>query len=422
MKDLYTFDVNDELALGTYHSVKKAYDAFFNELQIPYLVATADSGSIGGDYSHEYHFATSIGEDNIASCTSCSYVANEELAEKGSRSDSPIPQLGDVQTWLGVTQDGKTLIKAYYPKSAASDSTTSLPDLPNTFVLKKVVPTLDSGVEDPLKAWKYTKDDSVVGSGSPEHETAPTLAILHIFDRSLAALIPQLLSSTTPLPYSIASKQSTEVITSDAKSGRQLDLVRIRPGDPCPQCADGTLKVDRAVELGHTFHLGTRYSTPLEASIVLSDGKRVPMSMGCHGIGISRMIGAVASIMADSKGLNWPRVIAPYEVVIVPGKGLEADAVAIYDSLSAEDNCETLIDVTLDDRSHDMGWKLNDADLIGYPVIVVLGKAWKQKRECELQCRQLGGLRINVPEADVRRVVTDLLDRLSAGEMSKETR
>jgi prolyl-tRNA synthetase len=113
--------------------------------------------------------------------------------------------------------------------------------------------------------------------------------------------------------------------------------------------------------------------------------------MGCHGIGVSRLIGAVAEILADSKGLNWPRVIAPYEVVVVPAQGNESDAATVYDALMDDARGITTepVDTVLDDREHPFPWKMRDADLIGYPVIVVVGRHWKQKRVCEVQCRRL---------------------------------
>lgn len=269
MKDLYTFDSTSEAALKTYGEVRAAYADFFDELKMPYLVANADSGDMGGNLSHEYHFATPAGEDNVISCESCDHVTNEELIE------GPI-----------------------------SDST------------------------------------------------------------------------------------------------------------KCPRCNAGPLKVQRAVELGHTFHLGTRYSEPLGAVINNHLGERAALEMGCHGIGVSRLIGAVTSILADEKGLNWPRVMAPFEAVIVPAKGLGPDAEHVYDMLSTSSGTGAPVDAVIDDRRHEMGWKFQDADLIGYPVIIVLGRGWKTGRKCEVQCRRLNSLKEEVPEADLVTFVNSLLGRL----------
>jgi prolyl-tRNA synthetase len=186
-------------------------------------------------------------------------------------------------------------------------------------------------------------------------------------------------------------------------TSNKLSLVRVHDGDRCSQCEKGTLTSNPAVELGHTFHLGTRYSEVLNASVSVnsavldgsaeSGGKSskeliVPMQMGCHGIGVSRMISAVVNRLADDKGLNWPRAIAPYEVVVVPGKGLDSVAEQVYDSLTLGNSKP--VDTLLDDRDKGMGWKLGDADLIGYPVIVVVGNGWKKNQTLEVQCRRLG--------------------------------
>ena len=184
-------------------------------------------------------------------------------------------------------------------------------------------------------------------------------------------------------------------------TSNKLSLVRVHDGDQCSHCADGHLTSNPAVELGHTFHLGTRYSEVLQASVSVnpavlgessssgSSGKEqiVPMQMGCHGIGVSRMISAVANRLADTKGLNWPRAIAPFEVVVVPAQGLDPVAETVYDTLTSN---SSPVDTLLDDREKGMGWKLGDADLLGYPVIVVVGNGWKKNKTLEVQCRRLG--------------------------------
>ncbi|RDA86008.1 hypothetical protein CP532_4858 [Ophiocordyceps camponoti-leonardi (nom. inval.)] len=156
----------------------------------------------------------------------------------------------------------------------------------------------------------------------------------------------------------------------------------------CPSCSKGSLKLRRALELGHMFFLGTRYSEPLDLRVRTPDGSQdpVPVQMGCYGIGVSRLVGAVAEHMSDKRGLVWPRAIAPFEVVVVPSSPVTPEAVEFYDKLVDHGN----MDVVLDDRSETFGWKMQDADLIGYPITVVLGRAWRDGATCEVQCRNLG--------------------------------
>jgi prolyl-tRNA synthetase len=215
------------------------------------------------------------------------------------------------------------------------------------------------------------------------------------------------------------------IINKDPSTHQPLNLLRISDGDVCPRCTDGRLKVQRAIELGHTFHLGTRYSEPLSATVNLPDNDlnalgieaalstQVPMQMGCHGIGVSRMIGAVADTLADGKGLNWPRVMAPFEVVIIPGKGLDDASLKVYDTLCKvpTDAGNPRLDLILDDRAASFPWKMKDADLVGYPVIVVVGRRWKAESICEVQCRRLQ-LRQEVAIEELSDYVRSLLARL----------
>ncbi|MBE3042058.1 hypothetical protein IMZ48_05645 [Candidatus Bathyarchaeota archaeon] len=152
--------------------------------------------------------------------------------------------------------------------------------------------------------------------------------------------------------------------------------------------------------MGHTFHLGDRYSAAMKAMVTMppapgsrDTGRTSPMQMGCYGVGITRMMGAVADSLADGKGLMWPLSIAPYEVAIVPDKSLVEEALPVYDLVAGmtreQGGSSAPVDVILDDRAESIPWKLKDADLTGYPILVVMGRAWKQGRGCEVQCRSL---------------------------------
>lgn len=398
MKDLYTFDYSIESALVTYGEVRAAYSRLFDELKIPYLVAEASSGDIGGDLSHEYHLPTLIGEDNVISCTSCDYVANEELATtRPSPSDDTSSTSAKV--WRGVSKDRSTLINVWYPASFSDDDV-------NTHAIKSILPELDSSLGDPIPFWSPTTPEQ----SNPSKPRQP-LRLVNIIDYRLGERLASALTMTA-VPDMLLPEGSnldlsiieTDYITS-LPNGDVLNTIRIRDGDSCPRCESGKLKFQKAIELGHTFHLGTRYSDPLEAHVQipsnLVEGKAeaqrtgkmttVSMQMGCHGIGVSRIIGAVADHLADEKGLNWPRAIAPFEVVVIPGKGLEKDGVIVSEYL-ANSQVPRQLDLLLDDRSESLPWKMRDADLIGYPVLIILGKGWSSDRLCEVQCRRLSSV------------------------------
>jgi prolyl-tRNA synthetase len=195
---------------------------------------------------------------------------------------------------------------------------------------------------------------------------------------------------------------------------QELNLVRAASGDKCPQCEDGQLLVQKAIEIGHTFHLGDRYSKRLGAEIESTDGKGAskPMQMGCHGIGISRLIAAVASVLADDRGLNWPRAIAPFQAVIIPqNPELTEEAAALYDKITS--GCPD-VDIIIDDRpKRGLPHKLFEADAIGFPIILVLGKSWEEGK-VEIQCRRLGRTK-NDPHVlveDISTVINTLLGQL----------
>ncbi|KAF2648371.1 prolyl-tRNA synthetase-like protein [Lophiostoma macrostomum CBS 122681] len=357
MKDLYTFDYTEEQALATYQATRIAYNNLFDELKIPYLVADADSGNMGGKLSHEYHFVSPKGEDNVWSCSSCEYVANEELVEKRI----PETNASSEQTamvFTGISQDRTTKIEIYVPSTRTptgkgTPGWDQVHEFVNLHAVKNTSVDLDTGIEP----------------------------------QTLLELLPK--TTSTIAIYDIRLPQAS----SQPKS---LDLTITRPGDACPKCEHGKLNVQTAIEVGHTFHLGTRYSTPLNALVAVPDKtEKMPMQMGCHGIGVSRLIGAIASMLADESGLNWPRAIAPFDVVVVatpdvPQEDVERVSKQLYHS-DALDETSAGLDVVLDDRPiKSLGWKLRDADLIGYPVIVVLGRAWKANEEVEVQCRRLG--------------------------------
>lgn len=396
MKDLYTFDVNETQALETYESVRAAYRAFLDELNLPYLVATADSGNMGGNHSHEYHFPSSKGEDTVISCSSCHMVINEELYRGRHDPDHVDPRIDGTaeipfQVWHGWIPKEKrfadeddgpgnwvnsppTLVELYLPKGPFEAS---------IHAIKATVPGLDTSQSSEL----LDLEDLHHVEWSKQREYGHSdlgLKRLAIFDPRVSA------ESVKSCKIHWAKHLLFDRIPDTLKTA-PFHLTQARKDDPCPKCGtEGTLEFQKAVEIGHTFHLGKRYSTPLQATFMDEKNKQIEIEMGCHGIGVSRLIGAVASLLADDKGLNWPKAIAPYNIMIVgAGSTPSEDVSSLYDSLSTSLR-DSPMDVVIDDRQKPFGWKLNDADLIGYPFILIMGKAWSERGAVELQCRRLG--------------------------------
>ncbi|KAM3065141.1 hypothetical protein ACMFMF_011445 [Clarireedia jacksonii] len=419
MKDLYTFDYSAPLALETYEDVRKAYKNLFNELKIPYLVAKADSGDMGGNLSHEFHFPTSKGEDHVINCTNCDYVANEELAQSGApkvtevENALPLQEQGEIYVHRGISKDKNTLINVWYWAPSGYSVDVSL------HAIKAVVPQYDGSIEDVTQLWaKRINPSHLEGS----RRTPPQL--LNLIDGQVPLTLREKITSMDSSLVDLFQWPwlSNERVSFKDDQASPLQLQRIKNGDICPQCNNSTLKVHKAIELGHTFHLGTRYSEPMDATIdvpfeIMKSNEastetrgtlvRVPMEMGCHGIGVTRMIGAVAETLADERGLNWPRVMAPFEIIIVSTPKHMKAAEEVYDVLTTKSQLDTIID----DRPQSFAWKMGDADLVGYPVIVVVGRNWGNNKTCEVQSRRLN-VKVDVAFEELPSFVTELLNKL----------
>lgn len=397
MKDLYTFDLTVDDALATYKQVSAAYHAFFSELKLPFIVAEASSGDMGGDESHEYHLPSEIGEDTVFKCDSCGYSANDEVAMARVPAQlRPVTKLEKVASWRGISKDRKTLVNAWYPLVHIGGV--------SLHAIKEAFPDVDTAIAKPGPFWDEALKNGVTN-------------VVNLVDAQLADAFEDLKDHLPLMPPSKASHKVEHSFIAN-----QLNLRRVLDDDGCPKCAEGTLRSHRALEVGHTFHLGTRYSAPLDASVRVPSGggtgpsHTVHVQMGCHGIGVSRIFGAAAEVLADAEGLNWPRAIAPYEVVVVSNPNQPenaANAERVYDALAAgRDAAGRGLDVVLDDRTTvKMSDKVRSAKLVGYPVVVVVSKTAVLEGTVAVRCRRLS-VEEDVAIEDVHRFVSDLLDKL----------
>jgi len=384
MKDLYTFDSSVESALETYGLVRQVYSKIFAEMKLPVLAAKASSGDMGGDLSHEYHLPSPLGEDRVISCGSCDYVANEEVANSVVADE--LAAGDELRVWRGVNRDRTKLINVWYPGQTrlidGGEARQYVESDINIAAVKSVVPDLDAGVEDGLSLWSAALD------------AGTATELINVIDCriSSASSFPEDIIQDSSWPVALRSPEKASILEKKLDGHAPLNLLRIQTGDKCPACKSGHLKAEKAMELGHTFFLGTRYSEPLGAlTSTPTSGQKAPMQMGCYGIGISRVVGAVAESLADQKGLNWPVAIAPYSCVIIGGKdATDQDLVEVYNHINNAGGTQIKhLDLALDDRQKPLPWKLTDADLVGYPIIVLLGREWLTSKRLEVQCRRL---------------------------------
>ncbi|KIX04297.1 proline-tRNA ligase [Rhinocladiella mackenziei CBS 650.93] len=420
MKDLYTFDATIEEAHTTYNEIRGAYRSFLDELKINYVEARAESGDMGGRLSHEYHFPNTAGEDTVITCSDCDYARNEEFVSQKSYPPQRIEDIPEYEASEAVhsnrflqedflSTDGRDLVRALAPQYPDAPSAGNMNDRPlNSYAIKAAlrgVLEVDSGREDPLT---YFKEWMAL----PTPENVSNQSIFYLLDsrvelKAIRGFIADDMKSFSHKGVDFF------VIRAPRDDANGINLLKHQAGDPCPECSTGKLRLEKAIEVGHTFHLGTRYSLPFNLSIRPDVGKdSAPVQMGCHGIGVSRLVAAVASCLADESGLNWPRAIAPFETIIIVQKSQREKiqaAVQIYDDLSSSKF--GAVDALLDDRQDQgLGWKLKDADMIGYPVIVVIGKAFDQGK-VEVQCRRLG-IKQDVEIGGVVECVHGLLEQL----------
>lgn len=385
MKDAYSFDVDVDGLRATYRQMYDAYQRTFERCGLTVRPVEAQAGEIGGDINHEFMAVAAVGEDEFVWCTKCDYAANVEAAvrggaeaggaEAGAPVDAPIrekvhtpdvPGIAGVAELLGVRSDEITKCIAF-----DIDGALGLALVPGN---REVNPYALASAFAPRVARIYDEED---------FERAPDLPCGYIGpDFSGASVVvadPAIASAHPPLGWVTGANENDHhnrhaVLGRDFHVEMWADLATVATGDSCPRCT-APLSVDRGIEVGHTFQLGTKYTTALGALYTDEHGKQHPMVMGCYGIGVSRIVAAVAQEHHDENGLCWPAALAPYEahLVVLPGKGDQAAEVIA----AAEDLYEALgaagLKVLYDDRDASPGVKFADADLLGMPVRLTLG-------------------------------------------------
>ena len=385
MKDAYTFDVDDDAFQLNYNAMRQAYYNIFERCGVPVVAVQADSGAIGGKQSEEFIFLTEIGEDNIVLCPSCGYAANQERAEfaRGERSgvDGELEQVATpgVSTIAGLAEF------LGVPEQATAKAAFFLVDGEPTFAVirgdlevneLKLLNALDATEVRPLLPEEVEQIGWVAGYASPIGvDASRVVADPSVVDAGgLVAGANQVDSHLRHVTYG-----------RDWSASTVADIGMAQSGDPCAQCG-AALDMQRGIELGHIFKLGTRYTDPMDATFLDADGNRMTPIMGCYGIGVERLMAAVVQSNHDEHGIIWPPSVAPFDVHIVPlGAGDEvAAAVADVESELSGSG----LNVVTDDRNERAGVKFNDADLLGAPLRITIGARGLKQGQIELKLRR----------------------------------
>ncbi len=379
MKDAYSFDADEQSLAKSYEVMFKAYGRIFALAGVDSVAVEADSGAIGGAVSAEFMALTEAGEDKVARCTACGYAANTERCECPPPKEKPLP---DPQEMTEVATPGATSIEQVAGFLKLSP--------------KKLVKTLIYSVSG-REGEKRTVAALIRG----DHEVNE-VKLAHLFPGETVELADaQTIERVTGAPVGFAGPVGLDVeILADSgvlalgnfatgankadahltgvnwgrdlpRPERSYDLRLARPGDPCPKCG-GKLELAAGIELGHVFQLGDKYSKAMGATYLGEDGVARPILMGCYGIGVNRILAAAIELHHDKDGISWPVSIAPYEVLVLAASPKpEAIEVAtkIYEELLAAG-----ADVLFDDREDvRAGVKFKDADLVGFPLRIVVG-------------------------------------------------
>lgn len=413
MKDAYTFDMDEEGLDRQYHLMYDAYTRIFTRCGLHFRPVVADSGAIGGSGSHEFEVIADSGEADIVYCKDCDFAANIEAVEPKALSSS-----------------------------VHNDKAKEIVETPGQHTIQMVCDFLHVPVVCSVKAVVYKLDDTVVlALVRGDHEVnevrlqnlfnAVNVGLASDEDLKRCGLIAGYIS-----PIGLKKADNFEIIVDttvmemeDACCGAnavdkhyvhvnpkrdfgdvRVETIRlITAEDCCPKCG-GMIELKKGIEVGQVFKLGTKYSEKLGCTYLDRDGKTHPMVMGCYGIGITRTVAASIEQNHDKDGIIWPVAIAPYEVVIVPAnnkdEGVMNAARHLYDEM---EDCRD--EVILDDRDERAGIKFKDADLIGYPIRVTIGKKWKESGLVEV-CLRRSGVVSEVALADCKTKVLEMLEEL----------
>jgi len=394
MKDAYSFHVDADDLRETYRDMYEAYERIFARCGLTVRAVEAQAGEIGGDVNHEFMAVAPVGEDDFVWCTACDYAANVEAAARaaataGSPVDAPALEdvdtpgagaIADVAALLGVAPD--TLLKSI---AFDLDGELALAVVPgdrevNEFALRRAV----AGRSVRL----FTDEDFAAHPDLPKGFIGPNHPAVR-----LVIADPAVHAGTEW----VIGANRVDAHTRHAVPGRDFridvvaDLVVVATGDACPRCG-GELRIDRGIEVGHVFQLGTKYSTALDALYTDDAGAQHPMVMGCYGIGVSRIVAAVVEECSDDAGIAWPPGIAPYDVhlVVLPGRGDAAVGVLDAAERLYRDLQAAGVSVLFDDREASPGVKFADADLLGMPVQITVGAKGLARGVAERKVRRTG--------------------------------
>ena len=390
MKDAYSFDATDEGANASYEKMRKAYCRIFERCGLKYRMVEADSGAIGGSFSHEFMVLADTGEDVVISCESCEYSANIEKAvviDKGEMSQAPMNEVERVVTKGAHSVADVSVMLDLKPSQIVKTMLVIVDDEPVAVLIRGDHELNEAKVKNLLGA-------SVVELATPEQIAKATGGPVG-FSGPIGLKVPLYADNAVKYMRNMGVGGNEKDIhlegvnlERDFQVKKFADLRNAADGDSCPHCG-GRYSNTRGIEVGHIFKLGTKYSEAMKATFLDADGVAKEIIMGCYGIGVGRTAAAAIEQNHDENGIIWPMPLAPFQVIVTMLNPKDGEVFAagekLYQDLLAEG-----VEVLLDDRDERPGSKFKDADLLGIPLRVNVGARGLKEQSFELQERRAG--------------------------------
>jgi prolyl-tRNA synthetase len=395
MKDAYSFDADEKGAEASYHRMHEAYCSIFTRLGLKFRAVEADTGPIGGSFSHEFMVLAETGEDIIVFCSACEYAANLEKAEIAApeslhAQSSPTRALSRVATPGRKTVEEVTGFLGVAPSSLIKTLLFTSPQGPVAALVRGDHEINEVKLRNALRCDSIElADEQTIESvtRAPRGFAGPVglTGVKIIADNGLAGAAAYVTGGNEK------DVHLTQVcIGRDFSVDAFADLRIAADGDLCPRCGK-TMHTTRGIEVGHIFKLGIKYSDAMHATYLDEHGVDRPLIMGCYGIGVGRTVAAAIEQSSDAQGIIFPDPIAPFSVILVPVNTNDKTQMQVAETLYRQ-LIELGVEVLLDDRDERPGSKFKDADLIGIPLRVTIGKNTVEKNMVDLKWRKTGSV------------------------------
>ncbi|MEK9869032.1 MAG: proline--tRNA ligase [Gammaproteobacteria bacterium] len=408
MKDAYSFHLDQASLEETYRDMHDAYTRILSRMDLDFRAVLADTGSIGGSASMEFHVLAESGEDKIAFSSESDYAANIEMAEAIAPEPETDEELAaeevstpDVKTISDVTAFLSMPVEKTVKTLIARGSETALVArvLRGDHTLNELKAAKMPEVAAPLQM--ATDEDIKAALGCSTGSIGPQSLNMPVLVDRAAASLKNFCAGANKDDFHVCNLNWGR----DAEPSAVYDLRNVEEGDPSPD-GQGVIRFKRGIEVGHIFQLGEKYSRAMNATVLDESGKAVVMSMGCYGMGVSRLVGALIEQNHDARGIIWPEAIAPFSAILIPINAQKSEAVTTVAAQLYEELTASGLDVLLDDREGVRpGAKFADAELMGIPHRIVVGDRGLERGMVEYLYRR-DGESVDVPLAEVSGRVT----------------